>query len=132
METAAAKIARLNRSIARTGQTVTLQRTAVDAGGTVTVTEQIDCPAHIRASQPQDISAVEGRYEDVTEIRIILSSTYLAQTTGSPPVAFGLPRVDDIALVERAPAEIKPTNVKIIKPIYYGGQLVRVELLCRG
>lgn len=128
METAAAKIARLDRSIARTGQSVTLQRTGVDGSGVVVVTEQIDCPAHVRASEPQDIMGGD----DVTEVKIILSATGLAQTSGSPAVAFGLPHVDDIALIQRDPLDIRPTNVKQIKQIYYGGQLVRVELLCRG
>lgn len=123
METAATKIARLNRSIARTGETVTLQRTAVGAAGAVSIVEQITCPAHVRASAPQDVLGGE----DVREMRVIISATALAQTSGSPPVPFNIPAKDDIAVIQGRPA-----NVVDAAPIYYGGQLVRVNLLCRG
>lgn len=125
METAATKIARLDRSIARTGETVTLRRLSADGstGATSTVRELADCPAHVRASAPQDL--VEP---GVTEHRVILSATHLlAANIGSPPVAFGIPRRDDRIIIQGEDA-----NIQEIAPIYYGGALVRVNLTCRG
>jgi hypothetical protein len=128
METAAIKIARLNRSIARTGETVTIRRTSSDGTGAVTIVAEIVCPAHVRFSKPQDI--LSGK-DDVTEAKLILSGSALAQTIGSPPVAFGVPNKDDIIVINSADPP-HPTNVAEVKTIYYGGQLVRVNLLCRG
>lgn len=125
METAARKIARLDRSIARTGETVTLQRTAVDGStGAVTVALSLpDVPTHVRANAPQDLVD-----PDVKEMRVILSATHLlAETIGSPAVAFGIPERDDKVLIQG-----DPSNVQEVVPIYYGGALVRVNLLCRG
>lgn len=124
METAATKIARLDRSIARAGETVTLQRTATDGGGQVTTSLQLaDCPAHVRASAPQDLIDPEAK-----EMRIVLSATHLlAATIGSPAAAFGIPARDDKVLIQG-----NPSNVQEVAPIYYGGALVRVNLLCRG
>lgn len=124
METAAKKIARLDRSIARAGETVTLRRLSVDAAGaTATLLELADCPAWVRASQPQDL--VEP---GVTEHEVVLSATHLlGATIGSPAVAFGIPQRDDRIIIQGADA-----NVQEIRPIYYGGSLVRVNLTCRG
>lgn len=124
METAPRKIARLDRSIARTGETVTLQRTSTDGEGAVTVALQLaDVPAHVRASKPQDLIDPEAK-----EMRVILSATHLlAATIGSPAVAFGIPERDDKVLIQG-----DPSNVQEVGPIYYAGALVRVNLLCRG
>lgn len=123
METAAQKIARLDRSLARTGETVTIQRTATDAAGAVTVVSQLaDAPAHVRASAPQDL--IEG---GVREIRVVVSATRLLAATGSPPAAYGLPAIDDRILIQG-----DASNIVEVAPIYYGGALVRVNLLCRG
>lgn len=125
METAARKIARLDRSIARTGEAVTLQRTATDGStGAVTVALQLPgVPAHVRASKPQDLID-----PDAKEMRVVLSPTQiLAATIGSPAAAFGIPARDDKVLIQG-----DPSNVQEVAPIYYGGALVRVNLLCRG
>jgi hypothetical protein len=125
METASRKIARLDRSIARAGETVTLQRTAVDGstGGVTVALELSAVPAHVRASQPQDLID-----PDAKEMRVVLSPTQLLATTlGSPAVAFGIPARDDKVLIQG-----DPSNVQQVDPIYYGGSLVRINLLCRG
>lgn len=125
METASRKIARLDRSIARTGETVTLRRTAVDGStGSVSVALELsNVPAHVRASKPQDLID-----PDAKEMRVVLSPTHiLAATLDSPPVAFGIPERDDKVLIQG-----DPSNVQEVAPIYYGGALVRVNLLCRG
>lgn len=126
METAARKIARLDRSIARTGETVTLQRTAVDgsSGAVAVALELPSCPAWVRASKPQDLID-----PDAKEMRVVLSPTQLLAATlgGSPAVAFGIPQRDDKVLIQG-----DPSNVREVDPIYYGGALVRVNLLCRG
>jgi hypothetical protein len=114
MTTSAYIIRRLDKAIAKYQKTVTLQRTAVDAGGAVTVTLSVDCPAVLREFVPQDLEAGE-----VQDIRVILSPTPLA--------TFGVPNRDDRILIEG-----NPSNVEQIAPLYFGGQLVRVNLLCRG
>lgn len=122
MSSAAEKIARLDRSIARAGDSVTIQRTATAGTGAVSVTEQLVCPARVRASVPQDL--VDG---SVREIAVIISATPLTTPAGSPPAAFGLPARDDRILIEG-----EPSNIVEVAPIRYGGSLVRVNLLCRG
>lgn len=122
MSTAAEKIARLDRSIARTGESIVLQRVMVDAAAVVTLTEEITCPAHVRASQPQDLLE-----PGIREHRVILSATSLAQTSGSPAGAFGIPRRDDRVVIQG-----EASNVQESQPIYYDGELVRVNILARG
>jgi hypothetical protein len=113
--TAAELISRLDNAITHYGQTVTLQRTNVDpASGAVAVTDSIDCPAAVRPSGPQDLEAGE-----VVPIRIVVSPTGLGD--------FGLPNRDDRLLIDG-----NPTNIQQVAPLYFAGQLVRVNLLCRG
>jgi hypothetical protein len=107
-------VARLDAAIAGYGQTVTLQRTAVDAAGDVTVADEATCPAAVRNFGPQDLEA-----GGVQEIRVVISPTSLA--------SFGLPSRDDRILIDGNPA-----NITQIAPLSYGGTLVRVNLLCRG
>ena len=107
-------IARLDAAIAGYGQTVELQRTAVDAAGDVSVAESVTCPAAVRNFGPQDLEA-----GGVQEIRVVISPTSLD--------GFGLPSRDDRILIEDNPA-----NITQIAPLSYGGVLVRVNLLCRG
>jgi hypothetical protein len=107
-------IARLDRAIAKYGQAVTLQRTAIDAAsGAIIVSEQVTCPAHVRASR-RGIQA--GK---VQTSGVILSPTGLG--------TFGIPARDDKIVIDT-----NPSNITQIAPLYYGGQLVRVNLLCRG
>lgn len=114
--TPATIISRTDAAIAIYGQLVTLQRTAVDAGtGAVTVSEEITCPAAIRIFGPQDLEAAG----DVQDIRVVLSPTGLA--------SFGVPSRDDRILIDGDPA-----NIVQINPMYFGGTLVRVNLLARG
>jgi hypothetical protein len=107
-------IARLDAAIAGYGQMVTLQRTAEDATGGVTIAAEATCPAAVRNFGPQDLEAGQ-----VTEIKVVLSPTSLA--------TFGLPSRDDRILIDGNPA-----NITQIAPLSYGGQMVRVNLLCRG
>jgi hypothetical protein len=108
-------IARLDATIAGYGQTVTLQRTAVDpVTGAISVTDTVDCPAAVRTSAPQ---ALEGG--DVIDIRVVVSPTGLG--------SFGIPSRDDRIVIDG-----NPSNIEQIGPLYYGGQLCRVNLLCRG
>jgi hypothetical protein len=112
--TPATLIARLDAAIAGYGQAVTLQRTVVDAAGDVSVADSVTCPAAVRNFGPQDLEAGE-----VQDIRVVLSPTSLG--------AFGVPGRDDRILIEG-----NPSNITQIAPLSYGGQLVRVNLLCRG
>lgn len=108
-------IARLDAAIAGYGQTVTLQRTAVDpVTGAISVSDTVDCLAAVRTSAPQ---ALEG--SDVIDIRVIVSPSSLG--------SFGIPSRDDRIVIEG-----NPSNIETIGPLYYGGQLCRVNLLCRG
>lgn len=105
-------LGRLNRAIAKAGDTVTLQRLVIDGDGTTSVSAAATCPAFVRAAAPTDL--VEGR-----DTRVVLSATSLG--------AFGIPQRDDRILIEGNPASIVE-----IEPIYRGGELVRINLLCRG
>jgi hypothetical protein len=108
-------ISALDAALAPTGESVTLQRTAIDAStGGVTISDEVTCPAQVRSYAPQDLAA-----GDVQDIRVILSPTFLG--------SFGIPSKDDRILIRG-----NPSNIEQIGPIYYGGQLVRVNLLCRG
>jgi len=108
-------ISRLDAAIAGYGQTVTLQRTTVDpVTGAISVSDTVDCPAAVRSSAPQ---ALEGG--DVIDIRVIVSPSSLG--------TFGIPSRDDRIVIEG-----NPSNIETIGPLYYGGQLCRVNLLCRG
>jgi hypothetical protein len=108
-------VASLDHALARYGQTVTLQRTAIDGStGAITVTQEVTCPAKFRTYFPQDLQA-----GDVQDINVILSPTGIG--------AFGLPSRDDRIVIDG-----NPSNVEQIGPLYFDGQLVRVNLLCRG
>jgi len=108
-------IVRTDAAIAGYGQSVTLQRTAVDpATGGITVAEELTCPAAVRTFGPQDLESGE-----VVEIRVVVSPTGLG--------SFGLPTRDDRILIDG-----NPSNITQIAPRYYGGMLCRVNLLCRG
>lgn len=124
MSSAIEKIARLDRSIARTGETITIERLTTDATtGASVVNKSVNVPAWIRSSEPQDLTA-----PNVKDIQVVISSTaIMAATIGSPPEAFGLPIKDDRVLVQGFSA-----NIEDIMPIYYGGTLVRVNLVVRG
>jgi len=106
-------IGRLDAAIAGYGQTIELQRTAVDAAGDVSVAESVTCPAKVRAFGPQDLEAA------VTDIQVIISPTGLG--------GFGVPSRDDRVVIAG-----NPSNIVQVAPLYYGGALVRVNLLCRG
>jgi hypothetical protein len=108
-------ISGLDRALAYTGESVTLQRTAIDAStGGITISDEITCPAQIRSYAPQDLASGE-----VQDIRVILSPTGLG--------SYGIPSRDDRVVIKG-----NPSNIEQIAPLYYGGQLVRVNLLCRG
>lgn len=108
-------IAETDDAIAGYGQTITLQHTAVDpATGGITVADQVTCPAAVRNFGPQDLEAGE-----VMEIRVVVTPTGLG--------SFGIPSRDDRILIDGDPA-----NIVQIAPLYYRGQLCRVNLLCRG
>jgi hypothetical protein len=108
-------IGRLDKAIAGYGQTVTLQRTSVDgATGGITVAAEVTCPAKFRTYGPQDIEA--GGIQDIS---VVISPTGLG--------TFGIPSRDDRIVLGG-----DPSNIEQIAPLYYGGQLVRVNLLCRG
>ena len=108
-------IARLDAAIAHYGQTVTLQHTAVDpATGGNTVADEVTCAAAVRAFGPQDLEAV-----GVVDIKVIISPTALG--------SFGLPSRDDRIVIDG-----NPSNISQVAPLYFGGLLVRLNLLCRG
>lgn len=108
-------IGRTDAAIAGYGQTVTIERTSVDpATGAITVTESLDCPAFIKSSAPQDLVA-----GDVVDIRVVVSPTGLG--------SFGIPSRDDRIVIDG-----NPSNIEQIGPLYYGGTLCRVDMLCRG
>ena len=108
-------IARLDAALAHYGQSVTIQRTAVDAAGGVTVAAEVTCKAAVRVFGPQDLESAG----DVQDIKVILSPTGLG--------TYGVPSRDDRLLIDGDPA-----NITQIAPLYFGGRLVRVNLNARG
>lgn len=124
MDTAESKIARLERSIARAGQTVLFERLSTDSATGASIIEMsVSVPAWTRTSFPQDFIDNDAR-----DIRIVVSPTVLFGTEiGSPPQVFGLPKRDDRTIIEGEVA-----NIQQIMPIYYNGEIVRINLLCRG
>jgi hypothetical protein len=112
---AAYAISRLDWAIGRYGQTVTLQRMAVDpATGALTVGSEVTCPAAVRPYGPQDLEAGE-----VVDIRVVVSPTGLAGFE---------PKRDDRIVINGDPA-----NVVQVERLYHdGGTLCRVNMLCRG
>jgi hypothetical protein len=112
---AATIIARTDAAIAGYGQTVTLQRMAVDpATGALTVGSEVTCPAAVRPYGPQDLEAGE-----VVDIRVVVSPTGLGSFE---------PQRDDRILID--PAD--PANIVQVERLFYGNTLCRVNLLCRG
>jgi hypothetical protein len=108
-------IERLDAAIAGYGQSVTLQRTAVDpTTGGITVAEEVTCAAAVRNFGPQSLEPGEAK-----EIKVVLSPTGVG--------SFGLPSRDDVILIDG-----NPSNITEIDPLTYGGALVRINLLCRG
>lgn len=124
MDTAQNKISRLDRSIARGGESVTIERLTTDpTTGASSVAMSIVVPAWIRSSEPQDLLSSEAR-----DMQVVISSTViLAPMFGSPAVAYGLPLKDDRIIIQGNNA-----NIEDVMPIYYGGTLVRVNLVARG
>lgn len=115
--TPATLIARLDAAIAGYGQSVTLKKTASDnATGGQTVVAQVTCPAKFRTFVPQDLA--DG---GVMDIQVIISPTALG--------TFGVPSRDDLIVIGGDPDD---SRIEQIAPLYYGGQLVRINLLCRG
>jgi hypothetical protein len=106
-------ISRLDAAIAGYGQTVTLQHVSTDSAGALVVDEEKTCPAAVRSFVPQDLEAGE-----VQDIRVIVSPTGLG--------SFVPTRADRVLI------DGDPTDIQQIAPLYYGGQLVRVNMLCRG
>jgi hypothetical protein len=107
-------IARLDKAIAGYGQSVTLERTGVDATGAITIAQSVTLPAAVRSFVPQDLEA-----GSVQPIRVTLSPTGLG--------AFGVPSRDD-----RITIDGNPSNIEEIGLLNYGGTLVRVNMFCRG
>lgn len=108
-------VARLDAALASGAETVTLQHTAVDpATGAITVTDSIECPAQVRATAPQDLLSAA-----TPAMRVVISPSSLG--------SFGIPSRDDRITIQGNPA-----NIEEIGPIYYGGRVVRVNLLARG
>lgn len=108
-------IARTDAALAAYGQTVTLQRMAVDpATGALTVGSEVTCPAAVRPYGPQDLEAGE-----VVDIRVVVSPTGLGSFE---------PKRDDRIVING-----DPTNVVQVERLYHdGGTLCRVNMLCRG
>lgn len=124
MDSAQNKIARLERSIARTGESVVIERLNTDPNtGASEIVKSVSVPAWIRSSHPQDLLDNEAR-----NIRLVIGPTeILAPTAGSPPEAFGLPQRDDRIILQGFVG-----NLEQIAPIYYGGVLVRINMVARG
>jgi hypothetical protein len=106
-------IARTDAAIALYGSTVTLQRTDSDLSGAEIIMQSVTCPAAVRTFGPQDLESGE-----VVDIRVVLSPTGLGGF---------MPKRDDKIIIDG-----RESNIVQIAPLSFGGQLCRVNLLCRG
>jgi hypothetical protein len=122
MASAAEHTARLDRSLARNGETVTLRRLTLGPGNTQ-VPFDCECGARVSAYQPHELvgGIVQG------DSKVILSPTSLRARQWPGPGLDPLPRSGD-----RVGIGGRERNVQTVTPVYAGGGLVRIELLVRG
>lgn len=118
------EIADLDLELAEVGQTVTLQRMTTDNDGAQTPFP-VACLAVVKLKEPSDLAQAAG---DAPDTEVILSPTPLMKANwpgvGLPP----LPRRDDQVIDVRG----FKMNVEAVMPYDVGGQIVRIELRCRG
>lgn len=114
----------LDNALSRVGQTVTLQRMTTDNEG-AQMANSVTCLAAVKLREPSDIVGVTG---DAPDTEVILSPTSLATASWPGPGLPPLPRRDDKLIDVRGVV----MNVEAVMPFDIGGQIVRIELRCRG
>lgn len=124
MSEASAALADLDAALAQFGQTVTLQRMATGPDGKQVVNECL-CRAVVRLEEPSALTRVS---DDAPDSMVILSPTMLASRQWPGPGLPPLPRRDDKLIDIRG----FTMNVEAVVPFDIGGQIVRIELRCRG
>jgi hypothetical protein len=110
-------VSRLDAAVAKYQPlTATLQRLSIDSatGATFVAKQVADFPAFIKNFVPQDLEAGE-----VQDIRVVMSPRWLS--------TFGMPERDDRVIIDG-----NPSNVEQIGALKFCGQVVHVNLLCRG
>lgn len=124
IDTPDAQIARLNASLAKHGEDITLQRVT----GGVTVAAAVTCRAFVRGYQPSEL--VGGITQQMS--KVILSPTEIIDaswTSGRPANEDQrIPMKGNKVLI----AGTKARNVEAAVGIYVAGQLVRIEMMVKG
>jgi hypothetical protein len=125
MASAEEHIARLDRSLARNGEDVTLQRLALGPGGKQTPFS-VKCRASVTGYKPEQLvgSIVQG------DTLAVLSPTQITLAGWTNGVASGDTRVPNSA--NRLLVQGTPRTIKAATPFYVAGELVRIELQIRG
>lgn len=123
--TPASALASLDRQLASHGEDVVLQRVT---GSNNQVTFSVTVRAMVRAISAEELAAGIAQTDSV----VILSPTQIAAAQwpgpSAPPVGDArLPRKGDRVVVQG-----RLRNVDLVKPIYLGSALVRIELRVLG
>jgi hypothetical protein len=125
MSTPAEHIARLDRSLARNGETIQLQRLT----GTQGISFEVQPRARITGYRPEELIAGSGITQQ--DVKVILSPTQIERKgwPGAQPQA-GDKRVP--LKNDRIIRQGRPLTVQAGAGIYVDGTLVRIELQARG
>lgn len=121
----AGMIARLDASLARTGQDVVLRRNTLGPSN-VRIPFSVTVRAHDRGYKPEEL--VGGISQQ--DARVIFSPTQIeasdwpGPTTGPVTGDRRIPRKGDVLIIQGV-----PRNIEAVQPIYAAGTLVRIE--CR-
>ena len=127
-------VADLDQALATDGQTVTIQRLFLGAGG-VQIPVSVDCKAAVRPYGAKEL--VGGITQDQSEVIMsptqIIAAGWPGPWTPSsveptqPATDRRVPRKGDNCVIAG-----KPRNIEIAKPIYVDDALVRIELRVLG
>lgn len=122
-------IARLDRSLAKNGEWITLRRVV---GTTNSINIDVKCRAFVRAFRPEELIGTISQ----TDSQVILSPTQIdeAQWPGGQPVSSSafvpdprIPKINDKCLIQG-----RVRNITFSKPILVDGELARIELTVAG
>ncbi len=126
---AAEEIAKLDRSLAKRGEDVILQRTT---GTTNQATSSVKCRAFVRNYTAQELIAgiIQGESHVIISSTQIIAARWPGGVVATTPPATSdprVPRTNDKVVVAG-----KVRNVQSATPIYIDGELVRIDVEVLG
>lgn len=128
MTEAEAAIRDLDAALAEVGEDIRLQRLTLGPNGTQ-IPFEVTCRAAVRQYQPSELTdgVIQGDSHIIISPTEIIKAQWPGATPQSSDVDKRVPRKGDRVIVQgRARA------VEAAAPFYLGGELVRLELQCRG